>query len=151
MKSLMTEILFVIATNPQAVLESWILFSWAVFAFKSNWLKSNLIIYSQAHPRKMSSTHWWLLHILEFSSFPVVCQAVIFISNPHIGSRTSGLSCHSPPPSIALPTSFSWNSSHPNPAPTLRLSACTLTLHPTLSWQQPLISICLYALFLCYR
>ena len=27
--------------------------------------------------------------------------------------------------------------SHPNPALTLRPSACTLTLHPTLSWQQP--------------
>ena len=50
----MTEILFVIATNPQAVLESRVLFSWAVFAFKINQLKSNLI-YSQAHPSKMSS------------------------------------------------------------------------------------------------
>lgn len=94
----------------------------------------------------MSSNTLMTSHILEFSSFPVVCQAVIFISNPHIGSRTSGLSCHSllPPYSSSNFIFLKLITSQPCPNP--QTFSLYLTLHPTLSWQQPL-TICLHALF----
>lgn len=53
-KPLMTEILFAVATNPQTIIRVRSFVLLGCFAFKSNRLKNNLI-YSQAHPSKISS------------------------------------------------------------------------------------------------